>query len=201
MSFPVRGSLDRQRSGQGADSETLVAIAAGSNLSDRMAHLEAGVRALERLIRLDGVSRVVESPPEGDARQGDYLNLVLVGSTHLGPRSLLAHLLEIERGEGRIRTTGGGESRTLDLDLILHGESVVAEPDLRVPHPRWYVRPFVAQPLLELLPQGIDPETGDLLAERAADALHPPLKSVGRLPVPPEMGVDEVRTLHGKRTR
>ena len=56
---------------------------------------------------------------------------------------------EIERRHGRRRSVPNGP-RTLDLDLLLYGERVIAEPDLTVPHPRMWQRPFVMQPLEEI---------------------------------------------------
>lgn len=159
-----------------------VVVAAGSNLGDRMAHLAAGVRAVARAVDLRAVSDVFESPAEGGAAQGDYLNLVLVAECEESPRWLLDRLLEIERDHGRIRSQGSGEPRTLDLDLVLHGDRVLSEPGLELPHPRWHRRPFVAVPLLELLPDGVDPASGQPLRLRVSEAvLRAPLRRVGAL--------------------
>ncbi len=159
-----------------------MAVALGSNLGDREAHLRAGVRALARMLQVEGVSRVMETPPWGDPDQDPFLNLVVLGRTRLPPRELMDRLLEVERAEGRVRARPGGP-RTLDADLILHGEAVVREKGLTLPHPRWHLRTFVALPLLELLPDGVDPETGRPLRDRVSpEVFREPHEDRGPLP-------------------
>lgn len=95
------------------------------------------------------VSSLFETAAVGGPDQGDYLNAVTVVETVLDPRSLLDALLEIERAMGRTRTVRWGP-RSIDLDLLFHGESEIDEPGLRVPHPRLHERRFVLDPLLEV---------------------------------------------------
>ena len=87
-----------------------------------------------------------------------------VGGTDLTPRELLTALLAVEQARGRERPRLNAP-RTLDLDLVLHGESVVDLPDLVVPHPRFRERLFVLQPLAEIAPAMVDPITGKTVAE------------------------------------
>lgn len=145
-----------------------VVVALGSNLGDRREHLRAGVRRLDGILGVERVSRIMETPPWGDPHQGPFLNLVLVGRTSQSPREVMDSLLDVERQQGRKRTRPGGP-RTLDADLIFHGRSVLHEPGLILPHPRWHLRTFVALPLLEVLPDAVDPVTGRPLAERVAE--------------------------------
>ena len=77
---------------------------------------------------------------------------------------LLERLLEIEQQSGRTRPYGGAP-RTLDLDLILYGESTIDEPGLVVPHPRFRERRFVLEPLAEIAPEWRDPLTGKTIKE------------------------------------
>lgn len=141
-----------------------VAIALGSNLGDRAAHLAWAVRALETHIEHLRVSPAVETAPAGvPDQQPDYLNAVAVGDTRLTPRALLEWLLRLEAARGRVRT-GPKAARTLDLDLILYDGAVIDEPDLIVPHPRYRDRAFVLEPLARLAPRWRDPRTGETLA-------------------------------------
>jgi 2-amino-4-hydroxy-6-hydroxymethyldihydropteridine diphosphokinase len=71
---------------------------------------------------------------------------------------LLERLLEIEEERGRTRPYPLAP-RTLDLDLILYGEEIIAENDLRVPHPRFRDRDFVLRLLAEIAPEMVDPVT------------------------------------------
>jgi 2-amino-4-hydroxy-6-hydroxymethyldihydropteridine diphosphokinase len=95
--------------------------------------------------------------------QPRYLNGAVVGETELTAKALLTRLMEVEREEGRERPRPGAP-RTLDLDLILYGDQRIAEPGLVVPHPRFRERLFVLEPLAELVPGWIDPDTGDAIS-------------------------------------
>jgi len=127
-------------------------IALGSNLGDRESNIRAALHDLEqkRDIRVVRCSRLHESAPVGGPPgQPPYLNAVAELETGLSPRGLLKRLLEIERRHGRERTVPDGP-RTLDLDLLLYRDQIISEPDLVVPHPRMWQRPFVMQPLAEI---------------------------------------------------
>ncbi len=142
-----------------------VAIALGSNLGDRRAHLEYAVEALK--IDLDDmkVSTFVETDPSGvGPEHGPYLNAAVSGFTRLPPRDLMDRLLEIEEERGRMRPYPMAP-RTLDLDLVLYGNEIINEDGLRVPHPHFREREFVLGPLAEIAPEMVDPVTGKSVAE------------------------------------
>jgi 2-amino-4-hydroxy-6-hydroxymethyldihydropteridine diphosphokinase len=147
-----------------------VAIALGSNLGDRRAHLDFGVARLRSLLRHIAVSRYHDTVPVGiTGPQPLYLNAAATGETTLSARDLLDALLAIEAARGRERPYANAP-RTLDLDLILHGGLVVDDPGLTVPHPRFRERRFVLEPLAEIEPEMIDPVTGRTIRELLADA-------------------------------
>ena len=147
------------------------AVALGSNEGDRERFLRAALVALERT---PGVvvlrrSRWIETEPVGGPPgQGRYLNGAALLETTLGPRELLRVLLAIERKYARRRNVPNGP-RTLDLDLLTHGEAQVEEPDLVVPHPRMEERLFVLEPLAELVPDRVLPRCGQRVADRARE--------------------------------
>ena len=129
-------------------------IALGSNLGDRLEHLQIGARLLEAHegIRTIGKSRIFETEPVGGPdHQGAYLNAVLRLESRYSARDLLNILLETELQRGRVRSERWGP-RTLDLDLLIHGFEVIDEPGLIVPHPRLHERAFVLEPLADLAP-------------------------------------------------
>jgi 2-amino-4-hydroxy-6-hydroxymethyldihydropteridine diphosphokinase len=129
-----------------------VAIALGSNLGDRDAHLRYAVDRLSAILTDVRVSSFYNTAPEGvDSPQPDYLNAALSGTTTLDAHGLLRAMLAIERERGRTRPSRRA-SRTLDLDLIFYGDQVIDTPDLTVPHPRWRERDFVVTPLAEVWP-------------------------------------------------
>ena len=146
-----------------------VALALGSNLGDRTAHLAAAVTVLREVVEMEAVSSVYASEAVGYRDQPEFLNAVVVGTTRLAPRALLEAALAAEAAAGRRRTRPDGP-RSLDVDLILYGDRLVRAPDLVVPHPRWRERGFVLAPLTEVACDWIDPETGLTVGVLAAGA-------------------------------
>jgi 2-amino-4-hydroxy-6-hydroxymethyldihydropteridine diphosphokinase len=145
-----------------------VAVALGSNLGDRRAHLDYAVASLRAVLRTVTVSSYYDTIPAGVAGpQPLYLNAAAVGATALPARALLEALLGIENARGRLRPHPNAP-RTLDLDLILYGGTVIDEPGLTVPHPRFRERRFVLEPLAEIAPELRDPVTGKTVAELLA---------------------------------
>jgi 2-amino-4-hydroxy-6-hydroxymethyldihydropteridine diphosphokinase len=135
----------------------------GSNLGDRQAEIAHAVTALAATGRVVAASALYETEPEGGAPQPRYLNAAIRLETELTARALLAACLTIERARGRIRTADKGP-RTLDLDLLLYGTEIIAEPELRVPHPSLLVRPFVRIPLADVALPGLrHPQSGEPL--------------------------------------
>ena len=137
-----------------------VALALGSNLGDRRAHLQWAVDELRRLLRNVRASEPIETEPEDVPEpQPPYLNMAAVGETDAPPLDLLATLLELERRQGRTRPAPRAP-RTLDLDLILYGDAMLDLPGLTVPHPMFRNRRFVLAPRASIAPDLADPVTG-----------------------------------------
>ena len=130
-------------------------VGLGANLGERAAAIDA---ALELLRVLDGVEVVAvsslrETDPVGYADQPRFLNAAAELATTLTARELLDQLLAIERRLGRVRGEGPRFGpRTIDLDLLLYGDSSIDEPGLQIPHPRLHERRFALEPLAELDP-------------------------------------------------
>jgi 2-amino-4-hydroxy-6-hydroxymethyldihydropteridine diphosphokinase len=144
-----------------------VAVALGSNLGDRVGHLDHAVRRLQSVLKHLKVSRYVETAPFGvSGPQPLFLNAAAVGTAMLPPRDLLEALFGIEQERGRPaqRIAGANAPRTLDLDLVLYGDLMMAEAGLVVPHPRFRERRFVLEPLAEIAPTLVDPATGETVA-------------------------------------
>ena len=146
-----------------------VAVALGSNLGDRRAHLDHAVAALHNLLSNLSVSLYYDTVPVGIiGPQPVYLNAAAVGDTPLPARALLDALLAIEGARGRTRPHPNAP-RTLDLDLILVGQTVLEEPGLILPHPRFRERRFVLQPLAQIAPDLRDPVSGKTVGELLAN--------------------------------
>ena len=141
------------------------AIALGSNIGDRAAHLGHAVSRLKDLLDDLRVSSFHETVPVDTPRpQPFFLNAGATGQVALSARELLDALLAIERERWRERPHVNAP-RTLDLDLVLFGDAMVDEPGLFVPHPRFRQRRFVLAPLAEIAPDMRDPVTGLTISE------------------------------------
>ena len=136
-------------------------IGIGANLGDPRARIAAALEALAALsdTTLLRNSSVYRTAPVGKTDQPDFYNAAALIRTTLAPRALLDALLAIELSQGRERSVPNAP-RTLDLDLLLYGDQVIAEPGLVVPHPRMHERRFVLDPLVEITPYCVIPGRG-----------------------------------------
>lgn len=138
-------------------------VGLGGNLGEVAATLRAATDTLARLpaTRLLRASGLYRTPAWGREQQPDFINGVVALETGLDPRELLDALLRIEREFGRERDDGlRWGPRTLDLDLLLHGDAVVEQAGLRLPHPHLHERAFALVPLLEVAPDILIPGQG-----------------------------------------
>lgn len=145
--------------------ETTAYIALGANLGDPLATLNEALAALDAVIgvRVAARSSLYRTAPVGFDEQPDFINAVAAVATTLAPEDLLATLLGIENDFGRIRREKDGP-RSLDLDLLLYGDRVMASPTLTLPHPRLHLRAFVLVPLAEIAPDLKLPGRGSVAA-------------------------------------
>ena len=144
---------------------TTVAVALGSNLGNRRAHLDYSTSRLGSILSNIRVSSYFETDPvDAPGLQPRFLNAAAIGGATVSARDLLDTLLAIERERGRERPVRGA-ARTLDLDLVLFGDQILNEPGLVVPHPRFRSRRFVLEPLAQIAPDMRDPVTGKTVQE------------------------------------
>jgi len=136
-------------------------VGLGSNLEHPREQVLAAFDELDalpdtRLVRRSGLYR---SAPVGHEAQPDFVNAVAQLETGLAPPRLLAALQQIELHHLRERPFRGAP-RTLDLDLLLYEDAVIASPSLTLPHPRMHERAFVLLPLAEIAPGATVPGRG-----------------------------------------
>jgi 2-amino-4-hydroxy-6-hydroxymethyldihydropteridine diphosphokinase len=144
-------------------------IAIGSNLGRKAFNCR---EAVERMGRITGCRVVAESAlfrtePIGVHDQDWYVNGVVVVVTDLPPRPLLETLMAIEAAMGRERKEKWA-ARIIDLDILLYGQAVIDEVDLKIPHPLMHLRRFVMVPMNRLAPQLVHPVLQQTMAELLA---------------------------------
>jgi len=139
-------------------------IGLGCNLGERKATLASAVQALKDHPSCSEVecSSLYESDPMGPQDQPDYMNAVVSLQTELDAHELLHLLQSIEKDHGRLRDGTRWGARTLDLDLLMYGDSIIETPTLMVPHAGIAQRSFVLMPLSELSPNLVIPKHGKI---------------------------------------
>ncbi len=149
-------------------------VAAGSNVRPR-ASLNEALRLLGRDYPGLRASRAYSNPAvgfEGD----DFINLVIAFPARQPTEALLDRLKSVERACGREPGAPKWGPRTLDLDLLLHGDAVGRFGGKALPHPDLLTRAWVLGPLAELAPAVVHPVAGeriDALWRRFDQRAHP----------------------------
>lgn len=128
---------------------SIVYLALGSNLGNRLTNLRAAVEALRPEVLVLAESGIYETPPWGYTEQPAFLNMALKAETNLEPRALLKHLKDIEAGLGREKGFRYGP-RKIDLDILFYEDLIFNEETLVIPHPRLQERAFVLVPLADV---------------------------------------------------
>jgi 2-amino-4-hydroxy-6-hydroxymethyldihydropteridine diphosphokinase len=136
-------------------------IGIGSNRGNPVHACREAIRRLAEIpeVRLLGCSSLYRTEPFGPQDQPWFINAVAEIRTSLAPRRLFETVKEIERQMGRTEGPKWGP-RLIDLDLLLYGQEVVSEGDLKIPHPEMHRRRFVLAPLCELASYAVHPAFG-----------------------------------------
>jgi 2-amino-4-hydroxy-6-hydroxymethyldihydropteridine diphosphokinase len=140
----------------------------GSNLGDRLENLKAAVMLLaQNNLPAIRISSVYETSPVGSSDvQENYLNAVVAVESDLEPHALVDTVLALERQLGRTRSVPNAP-RNIDIDVLLAGDTVCADANACIPHPRLHQRLFVLIPLREIAAETRVPGTG-----RSVDELY-----------------------------
>ena len=147
-------------------------LSLGSNLGDREANLREAVRRLRDFSEVVAISSFYETEPVEFTNQPWFLNIAVGLQTDLMPRQLLTAVLKIERDMGRRRLQPKGP-RSIDIDILLFGATVVEDPKLVIPHPAMHERNFVLKPLAEIAPGAKHPVLKKSIKELLEDLPQP----------------------------
>jgi len=142
-------------------------LSLGSNIAPRFETLQTAISSLCLLPGSDveSVSTIYETEAVAFYSQTDYLNCAIHIKTELTPEALLASCRKIEFSNGRPVSRNKSAPRTLDIDIIFYGNRIINATKLIVPHPRYSDRRFVLEPLAEISPDYICPDTGSSVAD------------------------------------
>ncbi len=135
---------------------TIVYLSLGTNLGDRLSHMNAALDSLPPDVEITKRSPVYETPAWGYEDQGPFLNMAIEGQTELEPLALLARIKQLETDLGRRPSFRWGP-RIIDIDILFYDEEVLDTPELTVPHPRLQERAFVLVPLADIAPDWTHP--------------------------------------------
>ena len=124
----------------------------GSNLGDRHLFIQQAIELIEeQVVPIRKRSSVYETQSWGKSDAPDYLNQVILLQTDMPARLILEKILTIEILLGRKREEKWG-SRTIDIDILFYGDTIIDEADLQIPHPELHKRRFTLEPLVEISP-------------------------------------------------
>ena len=137
---------------------TICYIGLGSNLCNPIEQIRQAIASLDCIEQsyILSYSSFYQSAPMGPQDQPAFINAVAKLATGLEPLTLLDELHTIENQQGRKRASRWG-ARTLDLDLLLYGNTIINTQRLTVPHYGMKERDFVLQPLAEISPTLVMP--------------------------------------------
>lgn len=158
------------------DNEALIAL--GSNLGDRAAYLYQAVQALAAIGTVVDTSFLYETEPVLLEDQPRFLNAACRLLTDLAPKDLLKAMQQIETEMGRVKEVRYGP-RNIDLDLSFYGDCILNElPFIQLPHYQATLRDFVLEPLCDMVPDFVNPQTGLTLCTELKKLDRPPLRQM-----------------------
>ena len=138
-------------------------LSLGSNLGNRQENLDTALKLMSQRMQIGKISSIYDTEAVGSIAQPRFLNLACEVFTRLTPEGLLALVKGVELKMGR--HSRSGEPRTIDIDILLYGNTVVKTKDLEIPHPRMTERQFVLVPLAEIAPDAVHPVTKKTIKE------------------------------------
>lgn len=144
----------------------------GSNIGERALNLQKAVEHIQYFSTLVKTSSILETLPQYELNQPNFLNQALEIETNLSPHDLLKEIKAVEVHLGRQLTYRNGP-RVIDIDILFYDQEIIETPGLTIPHPLISERAFVLEPLCEIAPKFVCPKSGrkmeDLLSLFTAD--------------------------------
>ena len=147
-------------------------LSIGSNIGDKEGYLNQAVDMLydDENCKVGAISKFIQTKPYGPVEQDDFLNGCVEIETLYSPQELLKAVNAIEAAANRTREIHWGP-RTLDVDIVLYDDEIVADSNLFIPHREMHKREFVLEPLVQIAPYAINP-ISKKTAEQLLDELR-----------------------------
>lgn len=142
------------------DNINVVFLGLGSNLGDRKKNIERACREIDKRVgRIISKSIFYVSDPEGFESENRFVNSVCELVTTLEASEVLRETQAIEKELGRTTKSSNGRyaDRIIDIDILMVDNRIIEEPELIIPHPRFYLRNFVLTPFAEISPDTVHP--------------------------------------------
>lgn len=140
--------------------EIIAFFSLGSNLGNREQFLQDAIEEMKQIGTFLDCSSVYETPPWKFETDNRFLNLCVSFKTTMTPIEILETTQSIESKLGREKKDNQGySSRKIDIDLLFYGNQILNTPELIIPHPHFSARRFVLQPLNDIAPDFVTPNT------------------------------------------
>lgn len=148
----------------------IVLLSLGSSMGDKSEYLNFAINRLKESkdITFLKASAQFENSPYGGVAKRSFTNMAVKISTHLSPYELLDYIHKTEELADRDRSIHWGD-RTLDIDIIFFGDTIVDDERLVIPHPDYANRDFVLRPLCEIAPNFICPISKKRISQLEAE--------------------------------
>lgn len=145
-------------------------LSLGSNMKEKIENIKKALVEIDHIpsTKITARASLYKTAPVGYTDQDWFVNTAVAVETGLSAQELLANVLDIEEKLGRVRKVRWGP-RTIDIDILLYGDSIINEEDLIIPHPRMLERGFVLIPLAEISPELVFP--GAIEIQQAVEKL------------------------------
>ena len=136
----------------------IVYLGLGSNIGARHEMIEKAIKLIaEQVGDVVLQSALYETEPWGFNSKNLFINGAIACQTALSPLEVLQKTQEIEKQLGRTHKTKNGEyeDRVIDIDILLYDDLHLTHSQVVIPHPHIANRPFVYQPLCDILSKSI----------------------------------------------
>ncbi len=143
-----------------------VILSLGSNLGNKKKILKSAVSHISMYVgKVERVSNIYESEPWGFSDSRNFYNIAISIYTDLKPIEILKKIQLIEKMHKRKKSFYGYQARTLDIDIIFYGNSIIHKPELNIPHTHAHERKFVLLPIIDIDKNIKHPEFGKSVIE------------------------------------